>query len=117
MSGFVAHPALASMPLEESQPVIYDRPIRLRLLHRDPQSGAEHYLIRYPEGLRAQAHTHTAAHTIVVLAGQLDANGQGLGPGSSCHVPAGEVMHHAPGPGEHGLVVILFDGPFDVAAS
>jgi quercetin dioxygenase-like cupin family protein len=114
MPGFVAHPALASMPLEESQPVIYDRPIGLRLLHRDPHSGAEHYLIRYPNGLQAQAHTHMAAHTIVVLEGQLDANGQSLGPGSYCHFPAGEVMHHAPAQGEHCLFVILFDGPFDV---
>jgi len=37
---------LASPPLEESQPGIYDRPIGLRLLHRDPGSGAEHYLVR-----------------------------------------------------------------------
>lgn len=114
MSGFVARPALASMPLEESQPAIYDRPIGLRLLHRDPDSGAEHYLVRYPEGLQAQPHTHTAAHTMVVLEGQLDANGRRLGPGSYCHFPAGEVMHHAPAPGEHCLLVVLFDGPFDV---
>ncbi|MDQ4054847.1 MAG: DUF4437 domain-containing protein [Actinomycetota bacterium] len=114
MPGFVAHPALFSMPLEESQPVIYDRPIGLRLLHRDPHSGAEHYLIRYPNGLQAQAHTHTAAHTIVVLEGELDANGQSLGPGSYCHFPAGEVMHHAPARGGHCLFVIIFDGPFDV---
>jgi len=69
MSDSVAHPDLASMALEESQPAIYDRPIGVRLLHREPRTGAEHYLIRYPNGLQAQAHTHTAAHTIVVLEG------------------------------------------------
>ena len=114
MSGFVAHPDLASMPLEESQPVIYDRPIGLRLLHRDPGSGSEHYLVRYPEGLQARPHTHSAAHTIVVLEGELEANGEHLGPGSYCHFPAGEVMHHAPAAGRHCLFVITFDGPFDV---
>ena len=44
---------LAALPLEQSQPVIYDRPIGLRLLYQDPDSGAEHYLIRYPAGLPA----------------------------------------------------------------
>lgn len=114
MSGFVAHPALAAMTLEESQPTVYDRPIGLRLLYRDARSGAEHYLVRYPVGLRVQGHTHTAAHTVVVLEGQLDANGQRLGPGSYCHFPAGEVMHHAPAEGRHCLFVTIFDGPFDV---
>jgi quercetin dioxygenase-like cupin family protein len=114
MTGFLAHPALASTPLEESHPIIYDRPIGLRLLHRDEASGAEHYLVRYPAGLRAQSHTHTSAHTMLVLEGQLVANGELLGPGSYCHFPAGEVMHHEPAPGHDCLLVTIFDGPFDV---
>lgn len=117
MTGFVAYPALASARLEESQPSIYDRPIGLRLLHRDPLSGAEHYLVRYPAGLRAQPHTHTAGHTMVVLEGQLVANDELLGPGSYCHFPAGEVMHHEPAPGHGCLLVTMFDGPFDVTAA
>ena len=62
-------PALAGLDLTQSQPVIYDRPIGLRLLFADPGTGAEHYLVRYPARLTARRHTHTAAHTIVVLAG------------------------------------------------
>jgi hypothetical protein len=42
---------LSSLELEESQPIIYDRPIGMRMLYQDPVSGAEHYLIRYPAGL------------------------------------------------------------------
>jgi quercetin dioxygenase-like cupin family protein len=114
VSGFVAHPALAGLTLEESQPVIYDRPIGLRLLHRDEATGGEHYLVRYPVGLKAQGHTHTAGHTMLVLEGQLLANGELLGPGSYCHFPAGEVMHHEPAPGHDCLLVTIFDGPFDV---
>lgn len=114
MTGFIAHPALASATLEESQPSIYDRPIGLRLLHRDGHTGAEHYLVRYPAGLRAQPHTHTAAHTMVVIEGKLVANGELLGPGSYCHFPAGEVMHHEPAAGHQCLLVTIFDGPFDV---
>jgi hypothetical protein len=47
--------SLTSVELGWSQPVIYDREIGLRLLYQDPDSGAEHYLIRYPAGLRALA--------------------------------------------------------------
>lgn len=75
---------------------IYDREIEIAQLHIDERSGAEHHLIRYPEGLRAQPHTHAAAHTMVVLEGVLNANGQELGPFAYCHFPAGEVMTHQP---------------------
>jgi hypothetical protein len=53
--------------LEQSQPAIYDRPIGLRELYRDPVSGAEHYLVRYPRELQAQHRRHSAAHTNIVL--------------------------------------------------
>jgi quercetin dioxygenase-like cupin family protein len=100
---------------ETSQPV-YDRPFKLRLLYQDPRSGAEHYLVRYPVGLQGRAHRHTAAHTIVVLAGQLEVNGRVVGPGAYCHFPGGETMTHAPAPGASCLFVIIFDGPFDLEA-
>jgi len=105
---------LGSVDLEESQPAIYDRPIGVRRLYRDPKSGAEHYLIRYPAGLTASRHRHTAAHTIVVLEGRLEANGQVIGPSAYCHFPAGQAMHHAPAGGESCTFVTVFDGPFDV---
>jgi quercetin dioxygenase-like cupin family protein len=107
---------LPALELDESQPVIYDRPIGVRLLYQDPGTGAEHYLIRYPAGLHAQHHTHSAAHTIIVLDGVLTANEHILGPLSYCHFPAGTVMHHAPAGGHGCLFVTIFDGPFDVTA-
>ena len=106
---------LSSLELEESQPIIYDRPIGMRMLYQDPVSGAEHYLIRYPDGLQAQRHTHTASHTIIALAGRMSANQRVLGPLSYCHFPAGTVMHHAPAGDQGCLFVTIFDGPFDVA--
>jgi quercetin dioxygenase-like cupin family protein len=105
---------LASMEIVESHPAIYDRPIGLRLLYEDPDSGAEHFLIRYPAGLTEQLHRHTAAHTIVLLEGRLRINDQVVGPGAYCHFPAGEPMLHAPA-GEGGCLFInIFHGPFDV---
>jgi quercetin dioxygenase-like cupin family protein len=108
---------LRSLELREPGPTaaaVYDRPIRLRLLYADPASGEEHYLIRYPAGLRGREHRHSAAHTILVLDGLLDANGRVIGPGAYAHFPAGEPMRHQAT--EHGpcLFVLLFHGPFDV---
>lgn len=105
---------LSSVELRPSQPVIYDREIGVRLLYEDPDSGAEHYLIRYPAGLEVRAHRHTAAHTIVVLEGRLAVNDQVIGPGSYCHFPPGETMWHAPADGGTCLFVTIFDGPQDV---
>jgi quercetin dioxygenase-like cupin family protein len=105
---------LLSVELEPDQSVIYDRDIDLRLLYRDPDTGAVHYLIRYPVGLRTKLHRHTAAHTIVVLEGRLEVNGQLVGPGAYCHFPAGEAMRHAPAEGTSCLFITVFDGPVDV---
>jgi quercetin dioxygenase-like cupin family protein len=120
-AGVTATPAavlldrLPQLELENSQPAIYDRPVGLRMLYQDPGSGAEHYLVRYPAGLRARHHRHSAAHTIIVLDGTMEANGQLLHAGSYAHFPAGTMMHHAPAPDEDCLFVIIFDGPFDVS--
>jgi quercetin dioxygenase-like cupin family protein len=93
---------------------VYDRPIELRLLYEDPASGEEHYVVRYPAGVRGLVHRHSAAHTIVVLDGRLEANGQVIGPGSYAHFPAGEPMLHQAAGDEPCLFVLLFHGPFDV---
>jgi len=98
----------------ESQSEIYDRPIGLRLLYQDPGSGAEHYLLRYPVGLLARPHRHTAAHTIIVLDRRMDVDGELLQAGSYAHHPAGVVMRYQPAEGQHCLFLIIFYGPFDV---
>jgi quercetin dioxygenase-like cupin family protein len=107
---------LGAVELDRSRPVIYDREIGVRLLYRDAESGEEHYVIRYPAGLKARLHRHAAAHTIVVLEGRLEVNGQVVGPGAYCHFPAREAMRHAPADGGPCLFVIVFHGPYDVEA-
>ena len=105
---------LASVEMRASRPDIYDRDVGARLLFTDPMSGAEHYLIRYPAGLGAQRHRHSAAHTIVVLEGRLRVNETVIGPGAYAHFPAGSPMFHAPAGNEGCLLVFIFDGPQDV---
>jgi quercetin dioxygenase-like cupin family protein len=103
-----------SAEMGTSRQPVYDRDFELKLLHQDPRSGAEHYVVRYPPGLRALPHRHSAAHTIVVLKGRLAVNDTVVGPGGYCYFPAGEVMFHAPADEEECVFVIFFDGPFDV---
>jgi quercetin dioxygenase-like cupin family protein len=105
---------LKSIDLDPSQPIIYDREIGLRLLYQDPVSGEEHYLVRYPAGLKARLHRHTAAQTIVVLEGRLAVNDEVVGPGAYCHFPPGQAMWHAPADDAPCLFVSLFHGPADV---
>jgi quercetin dioxygenase-like cupin family protein len=105
---------LFDLPLTATRQPIYDQDIGITALHRDGRSGAEHYLIRYPAGMTARSHRHTAAHTIVVLEGALEANGRVVRAPAYCHFPAGERMHHAPADGGGCLFVIIFDGPFDL---
>jgi len=105
---------LGSVDMETSRQVVYDREIELRLLHEDPSSGAEHYVVRYPAGLRARPHRHTAAQTVVVLEGRLRVNDVVIGPGAYCHFPGGETMFHAPAGDEGCLFLTIFHGPFDV---
>ena len=108
---------LASLELGDpgaAAAAVYDKPIGLRLMYEDPASGEEHYLVRYPPGVKGRVHRHTAAHTIVVLEGQLDANGQVIGPRSYAHFPAGETMCHQAAGDSACLFVLLFHGAFDV---
>lgn len=95
---------------------IYDKPITLRLIYEDPVSHEEHYVVRYPAGVKSRMHRHTSAHTIVVLDGHLEANDQVIGPGAYAHFPAGEAMRHQATTDEPCTFLLLFHGAFDVEA-
>ena len=105
---------VCSLAFRTSEQPAYDRPFELRELYEDPRTGAEHYVVRYRAGTKARWHRHRAAHTIIVVAGQLVANGQRLGPGGYAHFPGGTAMLHEPAADHDCTFVLIFDGPFDL---
>jgi quercetin dioxygenase-like cupin family protein len=107
---------VTSVKMRRSEQPVYDREFELQLLYQDPLSGGEHYVVRYPSGLKAVPHRHSSAHTIIVLEGRMAVNETVVGPGAYCHFPAGEAMFHAPEGDEGCLFLLIFHGPFDVEA-
>ncbi|MBV8445365.1 MAG: cupin domain-containing protein [Candidatus Dormibacteraeota bacterium] len=105
---------LTASEFREAQLAPYNQLIGIHTLFEDPTSGVEHHVIRYPAGLRGGPHRHTAAHTIIVLEGELEVNGRVIGPHSYAHFPAGEPMQHQASGDQPCVFVLCFDGPFDV---
>jgi quercetin dioxygenase-like cupin family protein len=103
-----------SVGLRSAEQPAYDRPFELQELYTDPRTGAEHYVVCYQAGTRARWHRHSAAHTIIVVAGQMVANGQLLGAGGYAHYPGGAAMLHEPAADQDCTFVLIFDGPFDL---
>ena len=101
-------------PPQDAAAAVYDQPIGICLLFEDPNSGEEHYLVRYPPGVRGRPHRHTAAHTMVVLEGQLDLGDRVVGPGSYVHFPGRTRMRHQATADGPCLFVLIFHGPFNV---
>ena len=105
---------VCSLALRTSEQPAYDQPFEIQDLYMDPHTGAEHYVVRYRAGTKARWHRHNAAHTMIVVSGQLMANGQQLGPGGYAHFPGGTAMLHEPAAEHDCTFVLIFDGPFDL---
>lgn len=105
---------LIGLELQQRTLSAYDRPIGLRLLHEDPDSGVEHYVVEYSPGTSAAWHRHSVAHTIVVLEGRLEVNGVSIGPGDLCRYPARTRMKHEPSAGSGCRFLMVFEGKSDV---
>ena len=105
---------LVGLDLPQRTLSAYDRPIGLHLLHEDPDSGVELYVVEYAPGTSAAWHRHSVAHTIVILEGRLEVNGVSIGPGDLCRYPAGMRMKHQPSAGSGCRFLIVFEGTSDV---
>jgi quercetin dioxygenase-like cupin family protein len=84
------------------------------MLRKDPDSGSEIRMIRYPKGVLNPEHTHPCGHGIFVLEGKLRTHQGVYGPGAWVWFPQGETMEH--GATDEGDMVGIFitDGAFEI---
>jgi quercetin dioxygenase-like cupin family protein len=64
------------------------------MLRKDPDSGAEIRMIRYPKGVLNPEYTHPCGHGTLVLEGKLRTHHGTYGPGTWVWFPQGEPMEH-----------------------
>jgi quercetin dioxygenase-like cupin family protein len=83
-------------------------------LVKDPDTGMEIRLTRYPAGFMNTWHTHPCAHGLYVLEGTLVTHTGSYGPGTFVWFPEGMAMEH--GATAEGDVTVLFvtNKPFEI---
>jgi quercetin dioxygenase-like cupin family protein len=88
--------------------------VELRVLHRDPDTGAVAVLRRFGAGVTIPAHTHPEANErVYILAGEWEEEGTVHGPGTFFFAPKG--VRHGPHHARTEVVsVTIFDGPLTV---
>jgi quercetin dioxygenase-like cupin family protein len=84
------------------------------MLRKDPRTGAEIRMIRYPKGVINPAHTHPCGHGIFVLEGTLKTHKGEYGPGSWVWFPQGEVMEHGATDEADVVGIFITDGEFEI---
>jgi quercetin dioxygenase-like cupin family protein len=94
------------IPWEERFNEKLGRALFRKVLHTDPESGAEIRLVRYPAGVINPKHTHPCGHGMYVLEGNLVTHNGTFRPGTFVWFPEGEVMEH--GASAEGDVTVLF---------
>lgn len=94
------------VPWEERFNEKLGRALFRKVLHTDPETGAEIRLVRYPAGVINPKHTHPCGHGMYVLEGNLVTHNGTFRPGTFVWFPEGEVMEH--GASAEGDVTVLF---------
>jgi quercetin dioxygenase-like cupin family protein len=96
----------AAMPWQERFNERIGRALYRKDLYRDPDSGMEIRLVRYPAGVINPLHKHPCGHGMYVLEGMLVTHKGKFGPGSFVWFPEGETMEH--GASAEGDVTVVF---------
>lgn len=78
--------------------------VRVKVFHRDPQTGDLDLLISFPGGYTEPEHVHDGEHHVVILEGRVTVGGTTLGPGDFVLGPR-DVPH---GPYEYHETTIAF---------
>lgn len=85
-----------------------------KVLLKDPDTGMEVRLVRYPAGVMNVWHTHPCAHGMYVLEGTLATHAGRHGPGSFVWFPEGMAMEHGAPPDGDVTVLFITNKPFEI---
>jgi quercetin dioxygenase-like cupin family protein len=106
--GLIIHD-VRKVELEETVRPWYGKPIRRKVLRKDPITGALDALITYPPALNAPAHRHNCSHTMFILDGKMLINGKAYGAGTYAYFPANETMTHTTPPDSQCTFLLMFE--------
>ena len=105
---------VAAKPWEERFNEQAGKTLYRKELHRDPDTGMEVRLVRYPAGFTNPLHTHPCAHGMYVLEGTLVTREGRFGPGHYVWFPEGNVMEHGATAEEDVTVLFITNKPFEI---
>ncbi len=88
------------------------RPLYVKLLLNEPETGMSVSLLRYPAGFINPHHTHPCGHGMYVLEGQLVTHRGEFGPGTFVWFPEGEPMQHGASSEADMIALFITNKPF-----
>lgn len=103
-----------ALPWEARFNATLGRTIYRKDLVRDPETGMEVRVVRYPAGVINVRHTHPCAHGMYVLEGTLVTHAGNYGPGTFLWFPEGLVMEHGATAESDVTVLFITNKPFEI---
>ncbi len=104
----------SALPWEERRNEKVQGAILSKKFFKDPETGMEVSLVRYPAGVLNPQHTHPCAHGMYVLEGTLKTHAGEYGPGYFVWFPEGGTMEHGATAQTDVTVVFITNKPFDI---
>ena len=102
------------MPWEDVFNPVTGKTIQRKHFLKDPDTGMDVMVVRYPAGVFTPRHTHPCAHGLYVVSGKLYTHDGTYGPGDFVWYPEGMIGEH--GATAEGPVTLVFmtNKPFDI---
>ena len=103
-----------TMPWDENYSEFLKKSNFEKKLLREPDTGMEITLVRYPAGYVTKWHTHHCGHGMYVLKGTLVTHAGNYGPGSFVWFPEGMRMEHGAPQDSEVTVLFITNKKFDI---
>ena len=103
-----------AMPWEERFKKEIGSSLYRKFLMKDPDTGMEIRILKYPAGFVNKWHTHPCAHAMFVIEGTLLTHAGRFGPGSFVWFPEGTAMEHGATPEQDVVLLFITNKPFEI---